>query len=202
MNDADEWARLQDTWAGTAPSGMPDVAPMIARARRQRHLILWTIAAEWAIAVGGAVFVATRWPEVRTDGLLMLWWVFFLLASCVTLATTTWTRLEALREPAGASLRDWLRLRRRRALLGLRLARVTRWSTLALSPAALVVLATARPGWSTVAAVAAVVLVLGGGWLWAGWRASRLTAELAEVDALALEWLDETLDSSSQAPHG
>jgi len=202
MNDADEWTKLQDTWAGTAAAGMPDVAPMIARARRQRHLILGTIAAEWALTVGAAAFLAARWPGLRMDTLTMLWWGFFALATCVTLAITTWTRLDALRQPAGASLRDWLRLRRRRALLGLRLARVTRWSTLAMSPAFLVVLATARPGWSTVAALAAVALVLGGGWLWAGWRASRLTAELAEVDALALEWLDEALDSSGQASHG
>lgn len=198
MNDADDWTALQDTWAGTAPSGMPDVAPMIARARRQRHLILWTIAAEWALAIGGTAFVAMRWPALRIDTLMLLWWGFFACASCLVLGITTWTRLDALREPAGTSLHDWLHLRRRRALLGLRLARVTRWSTLAMAPAVLVVLASARPGWSTVFAIAAVALVLGGGWLWARRQTSRLTAELAEVDTLALEWLGEALDASGR----
>lgn len=199
MNDADDWASLQDAWTATPAHTMPDVMPMIVRARRQRHLILGTIVAEWALSIGGAVVMAGHWPRAHADGLLLLWWVFFGLATCTVLIITTWTRLAALREPAGTNLRDWLGLRRRRALLGLRLARVTRWTSIAMLPAPLVVLATARTGWSTVAAFVAVTGILAAGWMWARHRSARLAAELAEVDALAREWLDEPLAMSDRA---
>lgn len=198
MNDAEDWAGLRDAWTAAGKDAALDVKPMIARARRQRHLILWTIGAEWALSVlGGAVMIA-HWPRVQQDGLLMLWWVFFCLATCIVLAVATWTRLAGLREPAGTSLRDWLGLRRRRALLGLRLARVTRWTSIAMLPAPLVVLATARPGWTTLAAFLGVSGILAGGWIWARYRTARLAAEVAEVDALALEWLDEPLVSGAR----
>lgn len=190
MNDADDWARLQDAWSTTQSGAVPDVMPMIARARRQRHLILLTIIAEWAITLLGAELMVAYWPRAQADGLMLAWWVFFGLVTCTVLVVTTWTRLAALREPGGTSLREWLGLRRRRALLGLRLARVTRWSSTAMLPAPLVVLVTARPGWTAVAAIVGVTGVLAGGWLWARHRSVRLRAELAEVDALALEWLD------------
>lgn len=193
MNDADEWAGLQDAW-GAAPEGaapMPDVSAMIARARRQRRLIIWTIAGEWALAAVAAGMLAARWPLPNTGGIVLPWMVFYVLVMCFVMVTYTWTRLQALREPGGASLREWLDLRRRRALLGLRLARLTRWTTIALSPAPLVTLLTARDAWNAAWASVAVILVLGGGWLWAHYKTRRMTLEVAEVDALAREWLDE-----------
>jgi hypothetical protein len=37
----------------------------------------------------------------------------------------------------------------------------------------------------------AVALTLAGGWIWARRKTRRMTAEIADVDALAREWLDE-----------
>jgi len=198
MNDADDWASLQDAWTANPGRTVPDVMPMIARARRQRHLIMGTIVAEWALALAGAAVMAAHWPRAHTDGLLLLWWVFFGLATCTVLAITTWTRLAALRGPGGTNLHAWLGLRRRRALLGLRLARVTRWSSIAMLPAPLVLLATSRPGWPTAAAFVAVTGVLAAGWTWARHRRACLAAELAEVDALGREWLDEPVVLADQ----
>ena len=191
MNDADDWADLQDAWTAGTPQALPDVTPMIARARRQRQLILATIVAKWIVTIGGAAVIVAHWPRVQANALSLAWWVFFGLTTCTVLAVTTWTRIASLREPAGASLRDWLGLRRRRAQLGLRLARVTRWSCIAMLPAPAVALVTARPGWNTVLAVAAVSIILAAGWVWAKHRSARLTVELSEVDTLAREWLDE-----------
>lgn len=192
MNDADEWASLQDAWGAAPPAApMPDVAAMIARARRQRRLIVWTIAGEWALAAVAVGMLAARWPLPNTNGILLPWMVFYVLVMCFVMVSYTWTRLQALQEPAGASLRDWLALRRRRALLGLRLARLTRWTTIALSPAPVVTLLTARDAWNAAWASMAVTAVLAGGWIWARHKTRRMTAEIAEVDALAREWLDE-----------
>lgn len=193
MNDSDDWTSLQDAWGAPAGAAIPDVGAMIARARRQRRLILGMIALEWGLAAIGVAILVDRWPDIRKDGILLLWWGFFLLVSGAGMVGITWTRVAALREPAGASLRDWLQLRRRRALLGMRLARMTRWTVLAMLPAPLVVLATARDGWAAAWGLAAMVLLLGGSWLWARRKQSRMRAEIAEVEALALEWLDEAL---------
>ncbi|TXG01406.1 hypothetical protein [Massilia arenae] len=193
MNDADEWARLQDAWGADAPAAppMPDVTAMIARARRQRHLILWTIAGEWALALVAVVMLVRDWPRATANGYMLLWWVYFLLFMVVVMISFTWTRLAALREPAGASLRDWLGLRRRRALLSLRLVRLTRWTTFPMLPAPFITLFTARDAWSATWSTAVVTMLLAGGLLWARDKARRMKAELAEVDALAREWLDE-----------
>ena len=193
MNDADELARLQDAWGADAPAAppMPDVTAMIARARRQRRLIMWTIAGEWALAAVAFGMMAARWPLPNTNGILWPWMVFYVLLMCFVMVSYTWTRLQALREPAGTSLRDWLGLRRRRALLGLRLARLTRWTTIALLPAPLVSLLTARDAWNAAWSSVVVALVLAGGWIWARRKTRRMTAEIADVDALAREWLDE-----------
>ncbi|EKU81036.1 hypothetical protein ABIB42_002862 [Massilia sp. UYP32] len=193
MNDADEWARLQDAWGADAPAAppMPDVTAMIARARRERRLIMWTIVGEWALAAVAAGMLVARWPLPATEGILLLWTLFYVLVMCVVMVSYTWTRLQALQEPSGASLRDWLDLRRRRALLGLRLARLTRWTTIALLPAPVVSLITARDAWNAAWSSVAVTLVLAGGWIWARRKTRRMTAEIADVDALAREWLDE-----------
>ena len=192
MNDADEWAELQDAWGATPPAAaMPDVAAMIARARRQRRLIVWTILGEWALAIVGLGMLVRDWPRATASGFMLLWWVYFLLFMVVVMISFTWTRVQALREPPGASLRDWLGLRRRRALLSLRLVRLTRWSIIPMLPAPFISLFTARDAWSAAWSSVAVALLLAGGWLWAWDKARRMTAELAEVDALEREWLDE-----------
>ena len=193
MNDADEWARLQDAWGADAPRAapLPDVTAMIARARRERRLIMWTIVGEWALAAVAAGMLVARWPLPDTEGILLLWTLFYVLVMCFVMVSYTWTRLQALQEPSGASLRDWLDLRRRRALLGLRLARLTRWTTIALLPAPVVSLITARDAWNAAWSSVAVTLVLAGGWIWARRTTRRMTAEIADVDALAREWLDE-----------
>lgn len=193
MNDADEWARLQDAWGADAPRAapLPDVTAMIARARRERRLIMWTIVGEWALAAVAAGMLVARWPLPDTEGILLLWTLFYVLVMCFVMVSYTWTRLQALQEPSGASLRDWLDLRRRRALLGLRLARLTRWTTIALLPAPVVSLITARDAWNAAWSSVAVTLVLAGGWIWARRKTRRMTAEIADVDALAREWLDE-----------
>ena len=193
MNDADEWARLQDAWSADAPAAapLPDVTAMIARARRERRLIMWTIVGEWALAAVAAGMLVARWPLPDTEGVLLPWTMFYVLVSCFVMVAYTWTRVQALQEPSGASLRDWLELRRRRALLGLRLARLTRWTTIALSPAPVVSLITARDAWNAVWSSVAVTLVLAGGWVWAHHKTRRMKAEIAEVDAMECEWLGE-----------
>ena len=193
MNDADEWAKLQDAWGADAPRAapMPDVTAMIARARRERWLTVLTIIGEWALAAVGVVLLVRDWHRVTASGFMLLWWVYFLLFMVVVMITFTWTRVAALREPPGASLRDWLTLRRRRALLGLRLVWLTRWTTIPMLPAPFVVVAGARSAWSATWSVAALLLMLVGGLVWASRKAARMKAELAEVDALAREWLDE-----------
>lgn len=193
MNDADEWSRLQDAWGGDTRGPMPDVGSMITRARRQRRLAMWTIFGECMIALAGAVVVIESWPRFRMDGLFGLWWGFFLVVGAVGTVGTIGIRIAGLREPSGATLRDWLLLRRRRAQLGLRLARLTRWTVLAMSPFALVMIVTARSASSTAMSLAMMVVALGGGWLWARRKTARMTTEIAEVDALALEWLDQPL---------
>jgi hypothetical protein len=80
--------------------------------------------------------------------------------------------LRGLARTPGASPRDWLALRRQRALLGLRLAG-------------------ARSAWSATWAVAVLLLMLVGGLEWASRKAARKKAGLVDVDALAREWLDE-----------
>ncbi|MDY0974881.1 hypothetical protein SOM61_07895 [Massilia sp. CFBP9012] len=198
MNDADEWARLQDAWGADAPVAplTPDVTAMIARARRQRRLIVLTILGEWMLAAVGAGMLIRDWPRATANGFMLLWWVYFLLFMVAVMISYTWTRLQALREPPGNSLRDWLGLRRRRALLSLRLVRLTRWSTIPMLPAPFLTLYTGRDAWSAAWTSAAVGLLLAGGWLWAWDKARRMKAELAEVDALAREWLDEPQDES------
>lgn len=193
MNDADEWARLQDAWSAAPPvaAPMPDVTAMIARARRQRRLIVLTILGEWALALVGIGMLVRDWPRVTTDGYMLLWWVYFLLFMAAIMVSFTWTRLAALREPPGSSLRDWLGLRRRRALLSLRLVRLTRWSTIPMLPAPFLILFTARDAWSAAWGSAVIALMLVGGWVWARDKARRMHAELADVDALEREWLDE-----------
>lgn len=193
MNESDEWAALQDAWGSDSKAALPDVAPMIARARRERRLTQWTIAGEWALLAVAAGFMAESWPRVKTDGLMLVWWIFFAIVSGVGTLAITWIRVSALHEPSGASLRDWLQLRRRRALLGLRLVKLTRWSLVALLPAPVVVVLTSRTTMAAVSGLAMMLLVFGATLLWARRKTARMTAEIAEVDALALEWLDQPL---------
>ena len=193
MDDADEWARLQDVWGADAPAAapMPDVTKMIARARRERWLTVLTIVGEWALAVVALTLLARDWERATASGWMLLWWVYFLLFMVAVMISFTWTRVAALREPPGASLRDWLQLRRRRALLGLRLVKLTRWSTIPMLPAPFFVVVNARSEWAATWGVAFVVMMLAAGLVWASRKASRMKAEIAEVDALAREWLDE-----------
>jgi len=193
MNDADEWSRLQDAWGGDTQAAMPDVAPMIARARRERRSMVWTIAGECLITVVSVAIVIENWPRLRADGLLGLWWALILVVGGVGSVGTFAIRIAGLREPTGASLRDWLLLRRRRARLGLRLAQLTRWTLVVLLPAPLVTATTARSAAAAAWGVAAMLLLLGGGWWWARRKTARMTTDIAEVDALALEWLDQPL---------
>jgi hypothetical protein len=198
--DADDWTSLQDAWGASRPAAaMPDVALMIARARRERRLIVCTLIGEWVLLIVAAGFTMARWPSVKMEGLSGLWWVFQTLLMVVIMVVFTWTRLAALSEPAGASLRDWLALRRRRAQLGLRLARFTRWTTFALLPAPFIVLATARSTRAGIVGMGMVMLVLAGGWWWAQRKQVRMTADIAEVDALAQDWLDEPGGSPGQS---
>jgi len=192
MNEQDEWASLQDAWGASRPAAaMPDVSLMIARARRERRLIVLALAGEWALTLIAAGMIAARWPRVTAHGHETLWLAFQAVLMGVVMVVYTWTRLAALHEPTGTSLRDWLALRRRRAQLGLRLARFTRWTTIALLPAPLIVGATARSTQAGIAGLVGTALVLGGGWFWAQRKRARMNAEIAEVDALAQEWLDE-----------
>jgi len=191
MNEQDDWAGLQEAWRRAAPAALPDMAPMIARARRQRHAILWLLATEWAMALAAVALMVRHWGALQANWLMVLWCAYGLLAMAAVLAGSTRTRLAALHEPAGANLRDWLQLRRRRAQAGLRLARITRWSALSMLPAPLVALSTARTVWGMVWGATAMVLLLAGSWLWARRRTAAMTRELADVDALAREWLDE-----------
>ena len=193
MNEQDDWASLQDAWAASRPAAaMPDVGLMIARARRERRLTVLVLVGEWALLIAAAAVLVARWPRVTTNGYETLWLGFQTLLMVVIMVVFTWTRLAALNEPTGTSLRDWLALRRRRAQLGLRLARFTRWTTFALLPAPLIVVATARSTQGGIAGLVATALVLCGGWYWAQRKRARMNAEIAEVDALAHEWLDES----------
>ena len=193
MNDADEWARLQDAWGADTPVAqpMPDVEGMITRARRERRLIVWTILGEWALVVVAVTLLVRDWQRLTASGFMLLWWVYFLLFMAVVMISFTWTRVAALREPPGASLRDWLGLRRRRALLNLRLVWLTRWSTIPMLPAPFYMLTNARSTASAAWSIAVMVLMLAGGLVWAHNKARRMKAELAEVAALEREWLDD-----------
>ena len=202
MNDADDWAGLQDAWGADAPvaPALPDVTAMIARARRERWLIVLTIFGEWALAVVGCTLLARDWERVTASGVMLAWWLYFILFMVAVMISFTWTRVAALREPPGASLRDWLGLRRRRALLGLRLVRLTRWSTIPMLPAPVFILFNARSAWAATWGCAVMVLMLAGGLVWASRKASRMRAEIADVDALAREWLDEPQGLSAMPP--
>jgi len=199
MNEQDEWASLQEAWGASRPaSAVPDVGLMIARARRERRMTVLVLVGEWAMMIVGAAVLAAHWQRIATNGYETLWLGFQTLLMGVIMVVYTWTRLAALHEPAGTSLRDWLALRRRRAQLGLRLARVTRWTTLALLPAPVIVLAMARSTQAGITGLVTTTLVLAGGWWWAQRKRARMNAEIAEVDALALEWLDEPPGPSGQ----
>lgn len=194
MNEQDDgWAKLQDTWRAAAPAALPDVAPMIARARRQRRMTIWMIVSEWTLVLMVVGLVIGQWPKLRDNGVMVAWCVYALLLTGAMMAVVTWTRLATLNEPGGASLREWLMLRRRRAQLGLRLARITRWSVVAMLPAPLVALVTARTAWSATWGMATALLVLVASWWWARRRRLMMERELAEVDTLAREWLGEDL---------
>jgi len=199
MNEQDKWANLQDVWGASRPaSAVPDVGLMIARARRERRLTVLVLVGEWVMMIVAAVLVAERWQRVATNGYETLWLGFQTLLMGVIIVVYTWTRLAALHEPAGTSLRDWLALRRRRARLGLRLARFTRWTTVALLPAPVIVLVMARSTQAGITGLVTTTLVLGAGWWWAQRKRAHMNAEIAEVDALALEWLDEPPGPSGQ----
>lgn len=199
MSEQDEWASLQDAWGASRPaSAMPDVDLMIARARRERRVTVLVLVGEWVMMIVAAVLVAERWQRVATNGYETLWLGFQTLLMGIIMVVYTWTRLAALHEPAGTSLRDWLALRRRRAQLGLRLARFTCWTTVALLPAPVIVMVMARSTQAGITGLVTTTLVLGGGWWWAQRKRARMNAEIAEVDALALEWLDETSGPSGQ----
>ena len=58
-------------------------------------------------------------------------------------------------------------------------------------PAPLIALATARSTQGGITGLVVTALVLVGGWVWAQRKRARMNAEIAEVDALAQEWLDE-----------
>ena len=199
MNEQDEWASLQDAWGASRPtSAVPDVGLMIARARRERRLTVLVLVSEWVMMIVAAVLVAARWQRVATNGYETLWLGFQTLLMGVIMVVYTWTRLAALHEPAGTNLRDWLALRRQRARLGLRLARFTRWTTVALLPTPVIVLVMARSTQAGITGMVTTMLVLGAGWWWAQRKRARMNAEIAEVDALALEWLDEPPGPSGQ----
>jgi len=192
MDDADEWTRLQDAWGADAPvaAPLPDVTAMIARARRERWLTVLTILGEWALVVVALTLLVRDWSRVTASGATMLWWVYFLLFMTAVMISFTWTRVAALREPRGASLRDWLQLRRRRAWLNLRLVKLTRWSTIPMLPAPVFVALNARSPGAAIWGVTVTVLMLAAGLVWASRKAARMKAEIAEVDALEREWLD------------
>lgn len=193
MKEQDDWADLQETWRAAAPAALPDVAPMIARARRQRRTTIWLIVSEWALALLAVAIVIDGWPIFRSNAIVVVWCIYALLLTGGVMTIVTLTRLAALNEPGGASLRDWLLLRRRRALLGLRLAKITRWSVVAMLPAPLVALVTARTTWSAAWSTTVTVLALIASWWWSRRRRMLMERELAEVDALAREWLGEDL---------
>lgn len=193
MNESNEWDALQDAWGSNAPSRLPDVAAMMARARSQRRHTVIILAGEWLIAAAALAGLAMLRPRLADGVVQTWWWCWMLAATMVILLLATWTRLRSLRQPDGRSLREWLTLRRHRARLGLRLARLTRWSVIALLPAPLVVWITAPAGvagWRTAVALLIPALVLAGGWWWARRQHTRLQAEIREVDALAAEWLE------------
>jgi hypothetical protein len=199
MNEQDEWASLQDAWGASRPaSAVPDVGLMIARARRERRLTVLVLVSEWVMMIVAAVLVAACWQRVATNGYETLWLGFQTLLMGVIMVVYTWTRLAALHEPAGTNLRDWLALRRQRARLGLRLARFTRWTTVAMLPTPVIVLVMARSTQAGITGLVTTTLVLAGGWWWAQRKHARMNAEIAEVDALALEWLDEPPGPSGQ----
>lgn len=193
MKEQDDWADLQETWRAAAPAALPDVAPMIARARRQRRTTIWLIVSEWLLVLMVVALVIGQWPKLRGNGMVVAWCAYALLLTGAMMTVITRTRVAALNEPAGASLRDWLLLRRRRAQLGLRLARITRWSVYTMLPAPLVAFATSRTAAIVAWSVAATLLVLAGSWWWSRRRRLLMQGEIAEVDALARDWLGEDL---------
>lgn len=196
MNDSNDWGSLQEIWRDDklAPSPSLDVQSMIRAARRQRKVAIMLLVSEWILATVALAVLVWRWPELLATPLDMLWWGFFLAIMVVSLAITTWTRIASLREPAGASLSDWLGLRKRRARLGMRLARLTRFCVAALFPALLIVTVAGGSDLSSPRAMLALgvpVLLLAGGWLWGGRQARRMQAELSNVVQLEAEWLEE-----------
>jgi len=111
MNEQDEWASLQDAWGASRPASVvPDVGLMIARARRERRMTVLVLVGEWAMMIVGAAVLAAHWQRVATNGYETLWLGFQTLLMGVIMVVYTWTRLAALHEPVGTSLRDWLAL--------------------------------------------------------------------------------------------
>ena len=193
MKESNDWESLQEIWREDKRSAPPDVAAMIGAARRQRRMVMLILAAEWVLAAGALTLLVVRWADLAATQVGMLWWSFFIAVMAAVLAVTTWTRIGWLREPAGASLRDWLALRRRRARFGLRLARLTRFCVVALLPALLAVFVASddRGDLSAMLAFGAPVVAFACAWYWGGRQAARLRAELAEVEAIEAEWLED-----------
>lgn len=194
MNESNDWGSLQEIWRDDKLVPSLDVEAMIRSARRQRNVAIMLLVGEWILTGVALSILVLNWAELAATPLDMLWWSFFLAIMLIVLAITTWTRIGSLREPAGASLKDWLGLRRHRARLGLRLARLTRVCVAVLLPALVIFMLAGgakETGLRAVFAFGAPVLLLAGGWIWGGRQARRMQAELAEVEQLEAEWLEE-----------
>lgn len=189
-----EWGTLQREWESSERIALPDVGAMIARARRYRRRTLLIVVLEWCIAAAALWAVLSQWQRLSVEAVWLSYAILIVLVTVVVLGVSTWTRLRSLAKPPGDSMRDWLALRRHRAVLGLRLAKLTRWTVLALLPGPVLALLAAPGGSSIVATLFAVgipVAVLAGGWLWARHQTARLRSEIREVAVLAEEWLGE-----------
>lgn len=188
--DASEWGPLREEWGSDARTSLPNIDAMIGRARQHRRCTLQTIALEWAIAAAALAAIAVQWQRLAEDAIGAATAVLLALVTMFVLGISTWTRWRSLAGPSGASLQAWLAMSQRRALLGLRLARLTRWTVLAMSPLPALALLT---GAGNAVSIGIAVMVLAGGWAWAGRRSAQLAAELHEIRALALEWLGQPL---------
>lgn len=194
MDKHSNWESLQQEWKSCERLPMPDIHAMIGRARRHRRRMLLIGALEWTIAAAALFAVCSQWQRLAADTVWMACALLFMLVTALVLGVATWTRLRLLSGPSGDSLHDWLAMRRRRAMLGLRLARLTRWTVLAFLPSPVLALLAARELPSTAFSLLALsipVAVLACGWWWAGRQTVRLQAELREVRALETEWLGD-----------
>lgn len=96
MNESNEWDALQDAWGSNAPSRLPDVAAMMARARSQRRHTVIVLAGEWLIAAVALAGLAMLRPRLADGVVQTWWWCWMLAATMVILLLATWTRLRSL----------------------------------------------------------------------------------------------------------